>query len=50
MRRVPAFVRGMVVRAVESACREKGLQTVTCDALDEIRSRMPANRLFGGNE
>ena len=50
MHRVPAFVRGMVVRAVESSCREKGLQRVTCDALDEIRSRMPANRLFGGNE
>jgi radical SAM protein with 4Fe4S-binding SPASM domain len=50
MHRVPAFVRGMVVRAVESSCREKGLQIVTCDALDDIRSRMPANRLFGGND
>ncbi len=47
MQAVPAFVRGMVVRAVESSCRKQGLSRVTCDELDEIRSRMPANRLFG---
>ena len=47
MKRIPAFVRGMVIRSVESACTKKGLRTVTCDELDAIRSRMPANRLFG---
>jgi radical SAM protein with 4Fe4S-binding SPASM domain len=47
MHAIPAFVRGMVVRAVESSCRKQGLSRVTCDELDEIRSRMPANRLFG---
>jgi len=47
MHAIPAFVRGMVVRSVESSCRERGLDTVTCEELDEIRSRMPANRLFG---
>jgi radical SAM protein with 4Fe4S-binding SPASM domain len=47
MKRIPAFVRGMVIRSVESACAKKGLRTVTCEELDAIRSRMPANRLFG---
>lgn len=47
MHAVPAFVRGMVIRAVESSCRKRGISRVTCDELDEIRSRMPANRLFG---
>ena len=50
MHAIPAFVRGMVVRSVESSCRERGLDTVTCDELDEIRSRMPANRLFGSGK
>ncbi|MBI2215048.1 MAG: radical SAM protein [Acidobacteria bacterium] len=47
MHAIPAFVRGMVVRAVEESCRKRGLGRVTCAELDEIRSRMPANRLFG---
>jgi radical SAM protein with 4Fe4S-binding SPASM domain len=46
IKRVPAFVRGMVVRAVEEHCRKAGLTTVTAAALDEIRSRMPARPSF----
>ncbi len=41
MSRIPAFVRGMVVRAVESHCRREGLARVTVEELERIRSRMP---------
>jgi AdoMet-dependent heme synthase len=46
MQRVPGFVRGMVVRRVEDYCRKNGLATVTAQALDEIRSRMPVKPPF----
>jgi radical SAM protein with 4Fe4S-binding SPASM domain len=44
--RVPAFVRGMVVRAVESHCRAQGLGRVTAVELERIRERMPTTKLF----
>ena len=47
MMQVPAFVRGMVTRAVESHCRDRGIAVVTPAVLDEIRSRMPIPRMFG---
>jgi hypothetical protein len=47
MKRVPAFVRGMVVAAVEKRCREQGIKRVTVAQLDEIRSRMPTPKTFG---
>jgi AdoMet-dependent heme synthase len=47
MKRIPAFVRGMVVRAVEESCRKSGLDRVTLDELDRIRSRMPTPKFFG---
>jgi radical SAM protein with 4Fe4S-binding SPASM domain len=47
MKRVPAFVRGMVVSAVEESCRKNGLDRVTVDELDRIRSRMPTPKMFG---
>lgn len=47
MQQIPAFVRGMVVRRVEEYCRKQGLTRVTLEALKEIRSRMPASRVFG---
>lgn len=46
MKRIPAFVRGMVVRRVEDYCREHGLHVVTARALDEIRARMPVRPPF----
>ncbi len=46
MKRIPAFVRGMVVRAVEEQCRKAGRETVTVAVLDEIRSRMPVKPPF----
>lgn len=46
MEKVPAFVRGMVVKAVESRCLEKGLSLVTVIELDEIRSKIPAQKIF----
>lgn len=50
MGRVPAFVRGMVVRRVEEYCVKHGIRTVTTAQLDEIRSRMPASRVFGAGK
>jgi len=48
MRRVPAFVRGMVIRRVESHCKKGGLARVTVEELERIRSRMPTPKLFSG--
>lgn len=47
MKAIPAFVRGMVVKAVEESCRKNGLDRVTIDELDRIRSRMPTPKMFG---
>jgi radical SAM protein with 4Fe4S-binding SPASM domain len=47
MKRVPAFVRGMVVKAVESYCRKNGIERVTCARLETIRSSMPTPKIFG---
>ncbi len=48
MRAIPAFVRGMVIRAVESHCRKQGLARVTTEELEKIRSRMPTPKIFSG--
>ena len=47
MKKVPAFVRGMVMRAVEESCRKNGLDRVTVDELERIRARMPTPKMFG---
>jgi hypothetical protein len=47
MKRIPAFVRGMVVRAVEDTCRKNGIERVTVEELERIRSRMPTPKMFG---
>ena len=47
MKKIPAFVRGMVVRAVEESCRKGGLERVTVEELERIRSRMPTPKIFG---
>jgi len=47
MKKIPAFVRGMVVRAVEESCRKGGLDRVTVEELERIRSRMPTPKMFG---
>ena len=47
MKKIPAFVRGMVVRAVEESCRKSGLERVTVDELERIRARMPTPKMFG---
>ena len=46
MKRIPAFVRGMVVKAVERSCRESGIERVTVSELERIRARMPAPKFF----
>jgi len=47
MKKIPAFVRGMVVKAVEESCRKNGIGRVTTDELERIRARMPTPKLFG---
>ena len=47
MKKIPAFVRGMVVKAVEDSCRKAGLDRVTVDELERIRARMPTPKMFG---
>ena len=47
MKKIPAFVRGMVVRAVEDSCRKGGLDRVTVEELERIRARMPTPKMFG---
>jgi len=47
MTKIPVFVRGMVVRAVEETCRKNGLDRVTVEELERIRARMPTPKLFG---
>jgi hypothetical protein len=47
MKKIPAFVRGMVIGAVEESCRKRGLDRVTVEELERIRARMPTPKLFG---
>jgi AdoMet-dependent heme synthase len=47
MKKIPVFVRGMVVRAVEESCRKSGLERVTVEDLERIRARMPTPKMFG---
>lgn len=47
MEKIPAFVRGMVVKAVESYCQRNGIERVTTPHLDAIRAKMPTSKLFG---
>jgi radical SAM protein with 4Fe4S-binding SPASM domain len=48
MKRIPAFVRGMVIGRVEETCRKQGLDRVTVEELERIRARMPTPKFFGG--
>ncbi|HKH44384.1 MAG TPA: PCP reductase family protein [Thermoanaerobaculia bacterium] len=47
MQRIPAFVRGMVMRAVESWCEKNGVAVVSATVLEDIRARMPTPKVFG---
>ena len=47
MKDIPAFVRGMVKKSVESHCIKEGIHRVTLDELAKIRSRMPTPKVFG---
>src|SRR5262245_26653426 len=46
MKKGPALVRGMVMRAVEESCRKNGLDRVTIEELERIRARMPTPKFF----
>ena len=43
IRRVPSFVRGVVVKRVEDYARRQGLTEVTADLMREVRSAMPVD-------
>ena len=47
MKKIPAFVRGMVIKAVEDSCVKNGLDRVTVEELERIRARMPTPKMFG---
>ena len=47
MKKIPAFVRGMVINAVEESCRRNGFSRVTAEELEAIRARMPTPKMFG---
>ena len=47
MKKIPAFVRGMVMKAVEDSCRKNGISRVTAEELERIRERMPTPKIFG---
>jgi radical SAM protein with 4Fe4S-binding SPASM domain len=47
MKKIPAFVRGMVMKAVEDSCRRNGIGRVTAEELEKIRARMPTPKMFG---
>ena len=47
LKQIPAFVRGMVARRVETYCQERRLPRVTEEVLAEIRAKMPTPKLFG---
>ena len=47
MQRIPAFVRGMVTRAVEGWCEKNGVDRVTAEVLEGIRAKMPTPKVFG---
>jgi hypothetical protein len=50
MKKIPAFVRGMVIKAVEDTCRKNGLDRVSVEELERIRARMPTPKLFAGGD
>ena len=47
MKKIPVFVRGMVIRAVEETCRRNGVSRVSVEELERIRARMPTPKIFG---
>lgn len=46
MAAIPAFVRGMVTKAVEGYCMSRGISVVTTTLLEEIRTKVPTPKLF----
>ncbi|MEE8134692.1 MAG: radical SAM protein [Gemmatimonadales bacterium] len=43
MRRIPSFVRGVVVERVEAYARRKGCEVITTELLQEVRKNMPVD-------
>jgi radical SAM protein with 4Fe4S-binding SPASM domain len=41
LRKIPSFVRGVVISRIESFARARGLKVITPELLSEIRSAMP---------
>ena len=47
MKKIPAFVRGMVVRAVEESCRKNGIDRVTVEELGADPRADADPKMFG---
>ena len=43
LKKIPSFVRGVVVSRIESFARARGLAVITPELLSEIRSAMPVD-------
>ncbi len=43
MRRIPSFVRGVVVQRVEAYARREGYEMITVELLQEVRKKMPVD-------
>jgi radical SAM protein with 4Fe4S-binding SPASM domain len=43
MERIPSFVRGVVTRRVESFARDRGLDRITVEVLEDVRRAVPAD-------
>jgi radical SAM protein with 4Fe4S-binding SPASM domain len=43
IRRIPSFVRGVVVKRVEDFARREGYREVTCELMREVRRKMPVD-------
>ena len=43
MKRVPSFVRGVVMRRLEDFARERGATEITVDLLRDVRDAMPVD-------
>jgi hypothetical protein len=43
MKRVPSFVRGVVMRRLEEFARERGATEITVDLLRDVREAMPVD-------
>ncbi len=47
VRKIPAFMRGKIVRMLEAKASERGIETITSEFIDKYKSNAPHGRLSG---